>query len=235
MQVLAEIPAGRIWGLPFLTVLAPRAVQRGARPSAQDAFDWGRQMIRHCAAGCPIARRSWWRTAPMLPWSCWPMRHGPPGDGRHPPAARRRPLRPGATARTRDHGATTGRSASPPWRNACSIRDNRLGDADRPLVWWQDRPCGRGDRTAIWYHAGQPTVPLRLVLLRDPATPSRKPAQYRPDRRPRPVIVACSSPAGRWKSPSTKSALISASRPSGNGRTSPSCARPQLCSASSRS
>lgn len=57
MQVLAEIPwAGRVWGLPFLTVLAPSErynVERGRRHKTLP--EWGRQMIRQTP---PLAARS---------------------------------------------------------------------------------------------------------------------------------------------------------------------------------
>ena len=45
--------------------------------------------------------------------------------------------------------------------------------------------------TALWYHAGDPAVALRWVLLRDPASAVRaaSPAQYRPDRPPAQIIA----------------------------------------------
>src|SRR3954451_2907256 len=52
MQVLAEVPwAGRIWGLPFLTVLAPSErynLEHGRRHKTLP--EWGRQMIRQLLA-----------------------------------------------------------------------------------------------------------------------------------------------------------------------------------------
>src|SRR5204863_10079269 len=55
MQVLAEVPwAGRIWGLPCLTVLAPSErynVERGRRHKTLP--DWGRQMIRQLRCWLP--------------------------------------------------------------------------------------------------------------------------------------------------------------------------------------
>src|SRR3954453_10948445 len=55
MQLLAEVPwAGRIWGLPFLTVLAPseRYHQEHGRRHKTIA-DWGRQMIRQLRRWLP--------------------------------------------------------------------------------------------------------------------------------------------------------------------------------------
>src|SRR3954453_14988617 len=55
MQVLAEVPwAGRIWGLPFLTVLAPSErynVEHGRRHKTLP--EWGRQMIRQVRRWLP--------------------------------------------------------------------------------------------------------------------------------------------------------------------------------------
>src|SRR4051812_30592269 len=55
MQVLADVPwAGRIWGLPFLTVLAPSErhnVERGRRHKTLP--EWGRQMIRQLRCWLP--------------------------------------------------------------------------------------------------------------------------------------------------------------------------------------
>jgi hypothetical protein len=55
MQVLAEVPwAGRVWGLPFLTVLAPSErynLERGRRHKTLPK--WGRQMIRQLRRWLP--------------------------------------------------------------------------------------------------------------------------------------------------------------------------------------
>src|SRR6478735_6605572 len=55
MQVLAEIPwAGRIWGLPFLTVLAPSDRYNAARGRRHKTVPgWGRQMIRQLRRWLP--------------------------------------------------------------------------------------------------------------------------------------------------------------------------------------
>ena len=55
MQLLAEIPwAGRVWGLPFLTVLAPSERYNLARGRRHKTVpDWGRQMIRQLRRWLP--------------------------------------------------------------------------------------------------------------------------------------------------------------------------------------
>ena len=235
MQVLAEIPAGSIWGLPFLTVLAPRSGTTWSAAVGTRRSDWGRQMIRQLRRWLPdrelVVADSTYAALELL------------ADAAGPAVTVVTRLRldaalydPAPLARTRDHGATTGqRERQPTLAQRLLDPGHRLGDADRPLVWWQDRPVdvatvppsgttlvSRPSRCAGCCCAIRPARPSEALLSTDQTV---GPVQ----------IVACSSPAGRWKSPSTKSALISASRPSGNGRTSPSCARPQLCSASSRS
>src|SRR4051794_10187781 len=68
LMLVAQIPwAGRVWALPFLTVLAPsrRYGQKWQRRH-KTGPDWGRQMLlRNSGAGCPIARSSWWLIAAM--------------------------------------------------------------------------------------------------------------------------------------------------------------------------
>jgi len=81
MQLLVHVPwAGRVWALPFLTVLAPSERyhrERGQRH--KQLTDWARQVIRQVRRWLPD--RGWWssRTARMRPSTCWPT---PPGSGR---------------------------------------------------------------------------------------------------------------------------------------------------------
>ena len=55
MQVLVEVPwAGRIWGLPSLTVSAPSERENRTRGRRHKTLpDWGRQMIRHVRRWLP--------------------------------------------------------------------------------------------------------------------------------------------------------------------------------------
>ena len=193
MQVLAEVPwAGRIWGLPFLTVLAPsERYNRGARPSAQDAARVG---AADDPATAPLAARS--RAGrgrgQHLRRPGAAGRRGPaaaPGDGGHPPAPGRRPVRPGATARAGTKGRPRVKGERQP------TLAQRLLDPDTAwetlTVPWYGGGTAQVEAatgTALWYHPGDPTVALRWVLLRDPAGAVRaaSPAQYRPDRRPGP-------------------------------------------------
>jgi hypothetical protein len=75
VMLLAPIPwAGRIWGLPFLTTLAPS--ERFARQAGRrhkPLTDWGRQLLLLWpVAGCPVTGSLPWPTPPMPSSNCSP-------------------------------------------------------------------------------------------------------------------------------------------------------------------
>ena len=169
VMLLAEIPwAGRVWGLPFLTALAPseRYASERDRPHKK-LTDWGRQVLLQAARWLPdrkiiavadssfaaiellnaVRRRVCMVTRLRL-------------DARlfDPPARRR----PGTVGRPRVIGKRQAnlaeRLANP------KTRWRRL----RVNGWY-----GRGERlveivtgTALWHHPGR-LVPIRYVLVRD--------------------------------------------------------------------
>jgi len=174
MQVLAEVPwAGRVWGLPFLTVLAPSErynLERGRRHKTLP--DWGRQMIRQLRRWLPdrelvVVADSTYAALELLADAA---RLAQPvtvitrlrlDAALYDPAP---PREPGTKGRPRVKGERQPTLAQ------------RLLDPD--TVWetltvpWYGGGTAQVDvatGTAIWYHAGQPTVDLRWVLLRDPA------------------------------------------------------------------
>jgi len=169
VMLLPDIPwAGRVWGLPFLTALAPseRYASKRARPHKK-LTDWGRQVLLQAARWLPgrkiiavadssfaaiellnaVRRRLCMITRLRL-------------DARlfDPPARRR----PGTVGRPRVIGKRqpnlAERLANP------KTRWRRL----RVSGWY-----GRGERlveivtgTALWHHPGR-LVPIRYVLVRD--------------------------------------------------------------------
>ena len=173
MQVLAEIPwAGRIWGLPFLTVLAPSEryhAEHGRRHKTLPA--WGRQMIRQLRRWLPdralvVVADSTYAVLELLADAA-----GLP----HPVTVITRlrldaalydpppPREPGAKGRPRVKGERQPTLAT------------RLLDLDTSwetlTVPWYGGGTAQVDTatgTALWYHPGAPTVALRWVLLRDP-------------------------------------------------------------------
>ncbi len=193
MQRLAEVPwAGRIWGLPFLTVLAPSEryhQERGQRHKTRS--DWGRQMIRHLRRWLPdralvVVADSTYAVldlladAARLPEPVTVVTRLRLDAALYDPAP---PRKPGTTGRPRIKGERRPTLAT------------RLLDPD--TVWetltvpWYSGGTASVDvatSTAIWYHPGEPPVSLRWVLLRDPHGQFDPHAllQYRPDRAPSP-------------------------------------------------
>ena len=173
MQLLAEIPwAGRIWGLPFLTVLAPSEryhLERGRRHKTLS--DWGRQMIRQLRRWLPnrelvVVADSTYATLELLADAA---RLAQPvtvitrlrlDAALYDPAP---PREPGTRGRPRVKG-----------ERQPSLAQRLLDPAtawETLTVPWYGGGTAQVDvatGTAIWYHAGQPTVDLRWVLLRDP-------------------------------------------------------------------
>ncbi|HEX8904494.1 MAG TPA: transposase [Longimicrobiaceae bacterium] len=172
LMFLPRIPwARRVWGLPFLTVLAPSqryATSRGRRHKS--VVDWARQMILQLARWLPgrrlivlmdvnytsqklfgAIRRHVTVVAQMRLDS---RLHAPPP-----------PRLPGQRGGPRKVG-----------ERLPSLKD-RLED---PLTeWTQVRVSGWYNErevellvatgTALWYYTGNPAIPIRWVIVRDPA------------------------------------------------------------------
>jgi len=172
LMFLPRIPwAHRVWGLPFLTVLAPSqryATSRGRRHKS--VVDWARQMILQLARWLPgrrlivlmdvnytsqklfgAIRRHVTVVAQMRLDS---RLHAPPP-----------PRLPGQRGGPRKVG-----------ERLPSLKD-RLED---PLTeWTQVRVSGWYNErevellvatgTALWYYTGNPAIPIRWVIVRDPA------------------------------------------------------------------
>src|SRR5919112_899600 len=173
MQVLTVVPgAGRIWGLPFLTVLAPSErynVERGRRHKTLP--EWGRQMIRQVRRWLPdralvVVADSTYAVLELLadaaglPQPVTMVTRLRLDAALYDPAP---PREPGTKGRPRLKGERQPTLAT------------RVLDPDtvwEPLTvpWYGgataqvEAPTG----TALWYHPGAPTVALRWVLLRDP-------------------------------------------------------------------
>lgn len=174
LMLLVEIPwAGRVWALPFLTVLAPsERYHRKRRERHKSLLDWGRQMLLQLRRWLPqrplvLVADSGYAALDFLNR----LTHRKQSvtcitrlrlDARlYAPAPLRRP---GQTGRPRCKG-----------RRLPSLQQ-RL--TDRKTAWrcitvphWY----GAGPRTiqiatgtAVWYRIGLPVVPLRWVLIRDP-------------------------------------------------------------------
>jgi hypothetical protein len=172
LMFLPHIPwARRVWGLPFLTALAPSeryATTRGLRHKS--VVDWARQMIRQLARWLPGRRlvvlmdlsytgqkllgaiRD--RVTVVAQMRLDSRLHAPPP-----------PRLPGQRGRVRKAG-----------ERLPSLKD-RLDDPHtawtevRVSGWYSEREVDLliATGTALWYYPGNPAIPIRWVIVRDPA------------------------------------------------------------------
>jgi DDE superfamily endonuclease len=174
LMLLVEIPwAGRVWALPFLTVLAPSLRYHQKRHQRHKTLvDWGKQMLLQLRRWMPerrlvlVADSSY---AALEFLGCLANRKQPITcitrlrlDAQlYAPV---RPRRKGQIGRPRRKG-----------RRLPSLRQRV---ADPKTVWrtitvphWYSagpRKIQVATGTAVWYRVGLPVVPLRWVLIRDP-------------------------------------------------------------------
>jgi hypothetical protein len=163
--------ADRVWALPVLTSLCPserHARRRGRRH--KQLTDWARQMVLQLRRWLPereiilvgdntYAALEWLGRVREYVTAITRLRLG---AALYEPAP---PRKPGTLGRPRKKGArlpTLEEVLADPKTCWCRVRVSE---------WY-----GRGEReleittgTAVWYHAGLPVVPLRWVLVRDPA------------------------------------------------------------------
>ena len=171
LMLLAPIPwAGRVWALPFLTVLAPS--ERYARESGRRhklLTDWARQMLLQVARWLPerpiivVADMSYAaiellatvrRHLTVITRLRLDARLFDPPPVR-PPGRRGRPRVSGARQPT-----LAQRLSDPTTRWQRITVTNWYGGQDRRLAMTSG--------TALWYHPGK-SVPIRWVLVRDEA------------------------------------------------------------------
>lgn len=170
MRVLVSIPwAGRVWALPFFTVLAPSEryhQQRGLRHKT--LADWARQMIRQVRRWLPdrvliVVADSSYAVLELLA-ACRPVTMITRlrlDAALYEPAA---PRSPRTMGRPRKKGKRL------PTLEA--VRDNPQTRWRRITVprWYSQgpRPVEIVSQSCVWYHSGKPVVPIRWVLIRDP-------------------------------------------------------------------
>ena len=239
LMLLVPIPwASRVWALPFLTALAPSlryAQQHGRRHKSLTV--WARQLVRQMHRWLPerelvLVADSTYAALDLL-------------------AA----LRPMATVVTRLRLDAQLFATAPPRHPHQKGRPRLVGQrlptleqrsadgstrwSSQTIVHWYGR-CARTvelvSDTAVWYHTGLPPVPIRWVLIRDPARKFPTQALLSTDLTASPnrsLPGSCS--AGSSKSPSMRCGRIWAWSHNGNGRRWPSRARLRRCWASFRS
>jgi hypothetical protein len=173
MQLLAPIPwIGRVWALPFLTVLAPSEryhVTRGKRH--KKVHDWGRQLIYQLRRWLPdrtlvVVADSTYAVIELLA-AC--SRLATPvtmitrlrlDAALYDPAP---PRTPGLSGRPRVKGARQPTLAE-------RLVDPKTAWQALTVRWYggSRREIEVATGTAVWYHSGLPPVPIRWVLIRDP-------------------------------------------------------------------
>jgi hypothetical protein len=171
--------ARRVWGLPFLTVLAPSehfATELGRRHKT--IVDWARQMILQLARWLPDRR-----LIVLMDLSYTGQKLLGAIRGRVTVVAQMRldsrlhapppPRRPGQRGGVRKVG-----------ERLPSLRD-RLADPLTEWIclrvsgWYSEREVDLqiATGTALWYYPGNPAIPIRWVIVRDP-TGRREPRAY---------------------------------------------------------
>jgi hypothetical protein len=175
LMLLAPVPwAKRVWALPFLTVLAPSEryhQERGLRH--KKLTDWARQMLRLVRRWLPdraliVVADSSYAVLELL--ACCAGLSQPVtvvtrlrlDAALYEPAP---PRAPGTRGRPRLKGrrlpTLASRLTDPTTAWTTVIVPNWYGAGPRMVEIVSE--------TAVWYHSGLPAVPLRWVLIRDPA------------------------------------------------------------------
>jgi hypothetical protein len=174
LMLLVPIPwAQRVWALPFLTVLAPsERYYQGKTRAHKKLTDWAQQALLQVRRWLPtrdlvIVADNSFAVIPLLarlrrlPNPVCMITRFRLDAGLYEPAPARQPHQQG---RTRVKGQRL-----PTLESIAQQRKTRWTRVTIP-DWY-----GEGARvieivanTAVWYHCGQPPVPIRWVLIRDP-------------------------------------------------------------------
>jgi hypothetical protein len=174
LMLLAPIPwAGRVWALPFLTCLAPsERYYAGKARKHKPVLEWGRQMILQLRRWLPdrrlvvvadseFAALLWLFRLTQLPGELCLIVRLRLDAALYQPAPERKP---GTKGRPRKKGArlpTLEQVAADPkthWQRVTI--PNWYGEGRRVIEIVS--------QTAVWFHGGQPPLPIRWVLIRDP-------------------------------------------------------------------
>lgn len=195
LMLLVSVPwAARVWALPFLTVLAPsERYYAGRQRGHKKLTDWARQMLLQLRRWLPkrrlvvVADSSFavisllWRMTQLAEPVCMIVRFRLDA-ALYEPAPPRRPHQVGRPR----------------------LKGKRLPTltqvAANPKTIWQrvtlPQWYGEGRRmieivsgTAVWRHSGQPVVPIRWVLIRDPKGKFKTQALLSTDLNVKPVQI----------------------------------------------
>jgi len=173
LMLLAPIPwAKRVWALPFLTVLAPsERYYQGKARGHKKLTQWAQQMVMQVRRWLPkrflvvVADSSFaaidllWQLRQLKNPVCMITRFRLDAALYEPAKAT-----PGAIGRPRKKG-----KRRPTLETVTEDKQTRW---KRITVqqWYgeKNRTIEITSQTAVWYHSGQPALPIRWVLVRDP-------------------------------------------------------------------
>jgi DDE superfamily endonuclease len=175
LMLLAPIPwTNRTWALPFLTCLAPSEhFYKNKARTHKKLTDWGRQMVMQLRRWLPerqlvivadssFAAILWLFQLSQLPGQiCLIVRFRLDAALYDPAPKQRRPNQRGRTRKKGQRRPTLeqiAQNAKTKWKRV-TIPD-WYGEGRRIVEIVSD--------TAVWYHSGQPPLPIRWVLIRDP-------------------------------------------------------------------
>jgi DDE superfamily endonuclease len=188
LMLLVEIPwAGRVWALPFFTVLAPSERYHQKRHQRHKTLvDWGKQMLLQLRRWMPerqlvLVVDSGYAALEFL--GCLSNRRQPITcitrlrlDAQlYAPAL---PRRKGQIGRPRRKGVRL-----PSLQERVNDRKTKWSTVTVPH-WYSAGPrtVQVATGTAVWYRVGLPVVPLRWILIRDPQQQFRPQALLSTDR-----------------------------------------------------
>ncbi len=173
LQLLTPIPwIGRVWALPFFTVLAPSERYHRTRGKRHKKItDWGRQMIRQLRRWLPertivVVADSSYAVLDLLA-TCQQLTNPVTVVTRlrldaalYDPAPARKA---GTTGRPRVKGERQPTLAE-------RVSDPATRWETLTVQWYggRRREVEVSTGTAVWYHSGMPLVPVRWVVIRDP-------------------------------------------------------------------
>lgn len=175
LMLLTPLPwAERVWALPFLTVLAPPERYHQERGLTHKKFtDWARQMLIQVRRWLPerplivVADQSYaclalLSSCQQLPEPVTVITRLRLDAALYEPAAPRQPGTPGRPRVKGERLPSLQQVLTDPhtrWRRVTVPHWYGAGEREVEVV----------SATAVWYHPGEPVVPLRWVLIRDPA------------------------------------------------------------------
>jgi hypothetical protein len=174
LQLLVPVPwAGRVWSLPFLTILAPSERYHAQRKRRHKTLsDWARQLIKQLRRWLPdralvVVADSTYAVIDLLaacarlPQPVTVVTRLRLDAALYDPVTPRQPGTRGAPRKKGERQPTLAQRLIDPATRWTTVTVGWYG-GERRLV---ELASG----TAVWYHAGMPVVPLRWVLVRDPA------------------------------------------------------------------